>query len=72
MEVVERPFVNQGNIATAAGCLAAQYLAGWVIEKFHGRDKRELVLRSISPVGEGLSFDDAEQLMEMYAAPVGV
>ncbi|ARV62659.1 thiamine biosynthesis protein ThiJ [Nostocales cyanobacterium HT-58-2] len=55
--VVEKPFVVEGNVATAAGCLAAQNLVGWVIEKLLGTQVKETVLKSILPVGEGLSFD---------------
>jgi transcriptional regulator GlxA family with amidase domain len=67
VEVVERPFVQHGNIATAGGCLAQQYLVGWAIETLAGTDWRELVLRSIQPVGEGLFFDDVERLQPLYA-----
>ena len=67
VRVVERPFVREGNVATAAGCLAAQYLAGWVIEEKFGAAKREDVLRSIMPVGEGLFFDDADRIAAAYA-----
>ena len=69
VRVVERPFVREGNVATAAGCLAAQYLAGWVIEEKFGVAKREDVLRSIMPVGEGLFFSDAARVAGAYAAP---
>ncbi len=65
--VVEMPFVQHGNIATAGGCLAAQYLVGWVIESKANAEWKELVLKSIRPVGEGLSFSDAEQLAKLYA-----
>lgn len=58
VSVIEKPFVCEGNIATAAGCLAAQYLTGWVIERLIGKNMRDTVLRSIAPVGEGLSFND--------------
>ena len=66
VEVVEKPFVEQGNVATAGGCLAQQYLVGWVIEKLADKDWSELVLRSIQPVGEGLFFDDVERLQALY------
>jgi transcriptional regulator GlxA family with amidase domain len=69
VRVVERPFVRQGNIATAAGCLAAQYLVGWVVEEKFGKEQRENVLRSVQPVGEGLFFDDAEAVSNVYAQP---
>jgi transcriptional regulator GlxA family with amidase domain len=65
--VVERPFVLEGNVATAAGCLAAQYLAGWVIERGLGARVRDVVLKSIKPVGEGLSFEDADVVEQIYS-----
>jgi transcriptional regulator GlxA family with amidase domain len=67
VEVIEKPFVANGNVATAGGCLAQQYLIGWVIENLAGEDWRELVLKSIQPVGEGLFFSDAESLTSLYA-----
>ena len=66
IEVVEKPFIEQGNVATAGGCLAQQYLVGWVIEKLADKDWRDLVLKSIQPVGEGLFFDDLERLQKLY------
>jgi transcriptional regulator GlxA family with amidase domain len=60
VEVVEKPFVQEGSVATAAGCLAAQYLVGWVIETLAGQSEREKVLSYIQPVGEGLFFADYE------------
>jgi len=67
VEVIEKPFIAHENIATAGGCLAQQYLVGWVIENLANKDWRDLVLRSIQPVGEGLFFDDVERLQPLYA-----
>lgn len=67
VEIVEKPFVAHGRVATAGGCLAQQYLVGWVIENLADKDWRELVLKSIQPVGEGLFFSDAENLTRLYA-----
>lgn len=67
VEVIEKPFVPHGNIATAGGCLAQQYLVGWVIEKLVNKELSELVVKSIQPVGEGLFFDDVERLGTLYA-----
>ncbi len=53
VEVVEEPMVVHGNVATAAGCLAAQYLTRWMIESLAGADAAEAALASIRPVGEG-------------------
>src|SRR5262245_26070475 len=36
VEVVDEPFVYEGNVATAAACLAGVDLAGWVIERLLG------------------------------------
>lgn len=66
VEVVEEPFVANENVATAGGCLAQQYLIGWVVENLADADWRELILKSIQPVGEGLFFDDAERLQNLY------
>ncbi len=66
VEVIEKPFVMHSKIATAGGCLAQQYLVGWVIENLANKDWRDLVLRSIQPVGEGLFFDDLENLKNLY------
>jgi putative intracellular protease/amidase len=70
IEVIEKPFVAHDKTATAGGCLAQQYLIGWVIENLADKDWRELVLKSIQPVGEGLFFDDAEKLTRLYAPKV--
>jgi transcriptional regulator GlxA family with amidase domain len=66
VEVVEKPFIAHGNIATAGGCLAQQYLIGWVVEKLADKDWSDLIVKAIQPVGEGLFFDDAELLAAMY------
>jgi len=60
IEVVDMPFVCQGNIATAGGCLAAQYLAGWIIQRIYGEDKKRKYLREIFPVGQ---YDIYEKLL---------
>lgn len=67
VSVVEKPIVINGNVATAGGCLALQYLAGWTIERLACKCWRDLVLKSVQPVGEGLFFDDAESLTKLYA-----
>jgi putative intracellular protease/amidase len=69
IEVVEKPFIAHGKIATAGGCLAQQYLIGWVIENLVDKDWAKLVVKAIQPVGEGLFFDDAENLKKLYAPP---
>jgi len=70
VEIIEKPFVANGNIATAGGCLAQQYLIGWVIEKLADKSWSDLILKSIQPVGEGLFFDDLEEIKKLYVPVV--
>jgi transcriptional regulator GlxA family with amidase domain len=72
VEVIEKPFIAHGKVATAGGCLAQQYLIGWVIENLADADWKNLVLKSIQPVGEGLFFDDVENLTKLYAPKAAV
>jgi putative intracellular protease/amidase len=67
VEVVEKPFVAHGNIGTAGGCLAQQYLVAWVVENLGQPELGKLIVRSIQPVGEGLFFDDVAELGKLYA-----
>ncbi|MFF3741011.1 DJ-1/PfpI family protein [Streptomyces sp. NPDC002566] len=50
--VLDEPFHAKGNIATAGGCLASQYLATWVITRVLGEGAARNVLDYVSPVGE--------------------
>jgi transcriptional regulator GlxA family with amidase domain len=53
VEIVEEAFVVNGNVATAAGCLAAQLLCGWMMERLVGAQLSQAVIASILPVGAG-------------------
>jgi len=52
VEVLDQPFFASGNIATAGGCLASQYLAGWIIARLAGVEAAERALHYVAPVGE--------------------
>lgn len=52
VEVLEQPFFAQGNIATAGGCLASEYLAAWVIHKLADKKSAEAAIHYVAPVGE--------------------
>jgi transcriptional regulator GlxA family with amidase domain len=56
VEVLNRPFFAQGNIATAGGCLASSYLAGWIIARTEGIEAAAAVLHHVAPVGEKEAF----------------
>jgi transcriptional regulator GlxA family with amidase domain len=50
--VLNQPFFARGNVATAGGCLASQYLAAWVIARLVGIDEARSALFYVAPVGE--------------------
>ena len=50
--VLDAPFHAEGNIATAGGCLASQYLAAWVITRTLGEDAARRSVDYAAPVGE--------------------
>jgi transcriptional regulator GlxA family with amidase domain len=52
VEVLNQPFFARGNVATAGGCLASQYLAAWVIARLAGIEAARDALHYVAPVGE--------------------
>ena len=52
IKVLNQPFVARGNVATAGGCLASQYLAAWVIARLEGIEAAKSAMHYVAPVGE--------------------
>lgn len=52
VKVLDTPFVAHGNVATAGGCLASQYLATWILSRLAGLADAEEAIRYVAPVGE--------------------
>lgn len=52
VEVLNQPFFAAGNIATAGGCFASQYLAAWIIARLEGEEAARAALHYVAPVGE--------------------
>ncbi|MNN06579.1 hypothetical protein D3C81_1193740 [compost metagenome] len=50
--VLNQPLVANGNIATAGGCLASQYLAAWFIARLAGVEAARSAIHYVAPVGE--------------------
>ncbi len=50
--VLDAPFIAHGNVATAGGCLASQYLAAWMIARGAGLADAEGAMHYVAPVGE--------------------
>ncbi|RNJ51775.1 DJ-1/PfpI family protein [Methylocystis hirsuta] len=52
VEVLDAPFVAHGNVATAGGCLASQYLATWLIARLATIADAWEAIHYVAPVGE--------------------
>lgn len=52
VHVLNQPFKAQGNVATAGGCLSAQYISAWLIARLKGESDAREVLHYFAPVGE--------------------
>ena len=52
VEVIDAPFVAHGNVATAGGCLASQYLASWMNARGAGLAAAAEAMHYVAPVGE--------------------
>lgn len=52
VEVLNQPFYASGNIATAGGCFASQYLSAWIIACAEGEEAAKEALHYVAPVGE--------------------
>lgn len=56
IEVLNQAFHAVGNVATAGGCLASSYLAGWIIARLEGTEAAAAALHYVAPVGEKDAF----------------
>jgi len=52
VDVLNQPFFARGNVATAGGCLASQYLAAWVIARLVSPEEAAAAIHYVAPVGE--------------------
>jgi transcriptional regulator GlxA family with amidase domain len=50
--VIDQPFYAEGNVATAGGCLASQYLATWFMLRGASVADAEAALLRVAPVGQ--------------------
>ena len=50
--ILNQAFFAYGNVATAGGCLSAQYISAWMIARLKGMAEAKEVLHYFAPVGE--------------------
>lgn len=69
VKVIDAPFVAHGNVATAGGCLASQYLATWMIARGASMRDAEEAMHYVAPVGEkALYVDQAVSVVTPFVA----
>ncbi|MEH6489689.1 DJ-1/PfpI family protein [Hyphomonas oceanitis] len=56
VNVIDAPFVAHGNVATAGGCLASQYLAAWMIARLGTVREAEEAMHYVAPVGQKQAY----------------
>ncbi len=69
IKVIDAPFVAHGNVATAGGCLASQYLASWMIARGASLEDARSAIHYVAPVGEKDLY--VEQAMGVIAPFLG-
>lgn len=52
VNILNQAFFAYGNLATAGGCLSAQYISAWMIARLKGIAQAKEVLHYFAPVGE--------------------
>jgi len=58
VKVLDQPFHASGNVATAGGCLASQYLAAWVLARLDSPEAARAALHYVAPVAEKDDYAD--------------
>lgn len=58
VDVIDAPFIAHGNVATAGGCLASQYLAAWIIARGASLRDAQEAIHYVAPVGEKQVYVD--------------
>ncbi len=70
VKVIDAPFVAHGNVATAGGCLASQYLATWIIARGASMRDAEEAMHYVAPVGEKARYvDQAVSVVAPFITP---
>jgi len=71
--VIDQPFYAEGNVATAGGCLASQYLATWIMLRAGSREHAETALQLVTPVGQQADYiARAIGVVEPYLPPTTI
>lgn len=70
VQIVDRAFTANGNVATAGGCLSSQYIATWMVAKRLGVDVAKKMIYDVAPIGEKeIYIERALGAVTRYLAP---
>ena len=70
--ILNQAFYANGNLATAGGCLSAQYISAWLIARLRSAEQAREVLHYFAPVGEKEAcVSRALSHISMSSAPLG-
>ncbi len=69
VKVIDAPFIAHGNVATAGGCLASQYLATWMIARGASMHDAGEAMHYVAPVGEKALY--VERALSVVAPFIG-
>ena len=58
VEVSDKPLEVSGNVASAGGCLASHYLAGWAVARKQGWEQARNIIHYVAPVGQKDEYAD--------------
>ena len=73
VNVIDAPFFASGNVATAGGCLASQYLATWVIARLASMRDASEAMHYVAPVGEKARYvEQAKSVVERFIIQASV
>jgi len=70
LNISEHPLHVEGNVASAGGCLASQYLSAWVIAKKVNWQAAQDIIHYVAPVGQ--KDDYAQRAKEVVAPLLGM
>lgn len=71
VNVIDAPFIAHGNVATAGGCLASQYLATWMIARGASMRDAEDAMHYVAPVGEKTIYvERALSIVAPFVEPI--
>ncbi len=72
LETLDAPLSVSGNIASAGGCLSAQYLATWLLLRLTDESETRRALAYVVPVGEAEAYADSLVERAKAADPEGL